>query len=288
MQSSVLDALLNTNAPIQQVNTPSSPMVSMNLTAPEHKGMFGMKGNLRNIIGALGDALAGNKYYAGTRQNEREQDAMINFAGNPLEAVRAMSQVNPARAMAMEENMTQREIARQKAEQETAYRQLQTEVIRDKGRGVLGSLAGAVESSSDPSKNYKAALPQFRAIASRYGIDVQLPEEYDKDQVGLLRYSGLTPDQGFDNERADELSESTLRDREVRQGIAREGLNVRKQQAANSSGNSYARLAETRRHNQVMEGLGQQRIDKPSTKTSTKAPAKYGLPKGFKIVKRIN
>ena len=286
-QSSVLDALVGRNAPIQPVNTPQSPLVSMDLTAPEHKGLFGMKGNLRNIIGALGDALAGNHYYAGTKQGEREQDAMINFAGNPLSAVQAMANVNPDKAFAMQQQLSQQEEQRQVKEQRAMLARLQAEVLKDKGRSVLGSLAAAVSKSSDPNKNWKAALPQLRSVNERYDLGIDIPEEFDPDQAGMFTYSGLSPDQGIDNERADKNLSSTIDDRKVRQGIAQERLGISRSSAASAASNRSASLAERQRHNRETEATSRERL---KTGKGSKAPAgiPHGLPPGFKLGKRIN
>ncbi|TXH13746.1 MAG: hypothetical protein E6R03_10765 [Hyphomicrobiaceae bacterium] len=66
---------------------------------PAHKGLFGVKGTLRNVIGMLGDALltgSGMKpIYAPIRQRENLSDAMTAYASNPLEAINRVMAVDP-------------------------------------------------------------------------------------------------------------------------------------------------------------------------------------------------
>lgn len=61
---------------------------------PEHKGLFGMKGTLRDVVGTLGDAFlvaSGNKaMYAPRRQAERASDAMAEMVSSPVHAVQAL------------------------------------------------------------------------------------------------------------------------------------------------------------------------------------------------------
>ena len=63
--------------------------------APERKGMFGMKGTLRDILGTVGDAfLIGtgrNAIYTPGREREKMGDAMAGFTGSP-ESVRASAE----------------------------------------------------------------------------------------------------------------------------------------------------------------------------------------------------
>ena len=65
--------------------------------ASQRRGMFGMKGTLRDVIGVLGDAFliqSGNApIYAPTRRRERISDAMAGFTQGGQEALNAAERV---------------------------------------------------------------------------------------------------------------------------------------------------------------------------------------------------
>lgn len=79
-----------------------------------HKGMFGIKGTLRDVLGTIGDAFlvnAGkNAVYAPIRQREREGDAMAGQTMNPLAAIERMTAVNPSMSNDMNENYQQQQL----------------------------------------------------------------------------------------------------------------------------------------------------------------------------------
>lgn len=67
--------------------------------APEHKGMFGTKGTLRDVLGLLGDAFLvqnGDKsVYDVGREREKLSDAMAGFTQDPTGAAERAAYVNP-------------------------------------------------------------------------------------------------------------------------------------------------------------------------------------------------
>lgn len=60
-------------------------------SAPQRKGLFGMKGTLRDVVGTVGDALligAGrNAIYGPGREQERQADALVGLTSNPNAAI---------------------------------------------------------------------------------------------------------------------------------------------------------------------------------------------------------
>ena len=58
--------------------------------ASDRRGMFGMRGTLRDVLGVLGDAFlvqsGNNPMYAPTRQRERVSDAMAGSTVDPVGA----------------------------------------------------------------------------------------------------------------------------------------------------------------------------------------------------------
>lgn len=78
--------------------------------ASDHRGMFGTKGTLRDILGLVGDAFliqSGNDpIYKPRRDQERLSDAMAGFTEGgdaALAAIERVAGVNPAAAQAMQE-----------------------------------------------------------------------------------------------------------------------------------------------------------------------------------------
>ena len=68
----------------------------------DRRGMFGMKGTLRDVLGVLGDAFlmqSGNApIYAPTRRKEQISDAMAGYTDKPLEAIERVAYYDPQMA----------------------------------------------------------------------------------------------------------------------------------------------------------------------------------------------
>ena len=68
----------------------------------DRRGMFGMKGTLRDVLGVLGDAFlmqSGNApIYAPRRRQEQISDAMAGYADKPLEAIERVAYYDPEMA----------------------------------------------------------------------------------------------------------------------------------------------------------------------------------------------
>ena len=67
----------------------------------QHKGIFGVKGTLRDILGILGDSLTGNMAYSKARRSEKYGDILAgkyqdnaeeNFMNNPLLAIQRLGE----------------------------------------------------------------------------------------------------------------------------------------------------------------------------------------------------
>jgi len=93
---------------------------TQNMTGlPEHKGMFGMKGTLRNVLGTLGDALGDTDMFAKTRERERAGDAMVGYnSDDPVAQQAALSrlaQVNPELALKVQQQMQMNQYRKEQA-----------------------------------------------------------------------------------------------------------------------------------------------------------------------------
>ena len=68
----------------------------------DRRGMFGMKGTLRDVLGVLGDAFlvqgGQDPYYAPLRRQEQISDAMAGYADKPLEAIERVAYYDPTMA----------------------------------------------------------------------------------------------------------------------------------------------------------------------------------------------
>lgn len=293
--ASVLDALIGSPDPLDSYRTPPiNPVNNYSLTAPEHKGVFGLKGGLRDIVGILGDALSKSHTYTSARQREKESDALINFGTDPLSAVQSMMNVNPDKGMELQNMLAKQEAEKKQSALMDAYRQAQIEAARvakqQKGSGILSGYLGAFKNDPRAADSYKKALGGLRKVAEDYGIqDVYtLPDEYDGDTISRLAYAGMNPAQQAGDEDRDRNLASTIEDREVRQGIARERLGVSRESAANSAANRSASLAERARHNRESEAIARERNGgKGKPKVQLQMPP--GMPKappGFTFKKR--
>lgn len=234
--------------PFQTPTTPTTPGIGDGLpqnqgadiavTRPDpHKGMFGVKGTLRDILGTLGDAFLVNAgrdpVYSPRRQAEKYSDAIGSDFNteNAMNAVDRLQQAGMGKeAMALYNQIQEQEIARQKQASTSAYQGART---TDQGYQNLGRLfAGADEKS----------FPALRAIAERragmYGID---PSELPTDLAGAKRW-GLDT---YRNNRLEQFDdEQDLREQNVNNQMSNRNRNT---------GIAAGRAAEYGRHNRASE-----------------------------------
>lgn len=174
---------------------------------PQHKGMFGVKGTFRDILGLLGDSLSvgtgGSAIYQPKRQQERLSDAMVGFTdSNPLPAIQRIAAENPELAQKMHEKYLA-DVARQEkltldretAEVDQKYRKAQ---IADKGRANISALFSAANAETFPrileaarraAATYdidEDTLPTTLAEAKRWGLDPYKSTRLDQYDEGLV------------------------------------------------------------------------------------------------------
>lgn len=157
-------------------------------TLPVHKGMFGVKGTLRDIIGALGDGIlisnGQNPIYSARRKLENEQDALQDFETAPDLSARRMMQVDPDKGYAMMSDMEKRSVAKETAQAAAKSARL---TAQSKGFGILGGLAGTLNKN-----NYKQQMGIIRRVADDYGIELpDSPAEYDEEYAKNLSMMGV-------------------------------------------------------------------------------------------------
>ena len=198
----------------------------------QRKGMFGIKGTLRDVLGAVGDAFltqSGNKQvYAPQREREKLSSALYGMTDDPKAAIERATIVDPGVGVELNNQYQNNETRRMIAEQQKAVQQA---AISQKGYGIAGSLARTIK---DP-ESYKQAKPILDRMKASYGLDFDVPDEYDENALTNIYTRGLSPDQIADNERADMNFESQDKQRQAATRISQE------------------RAGETARHNRAME-----------------------------------
>jgi len=184
-------------------------MANQDPVSPElqRRGMFGMRGTLRDIVGTLGDAFlvqGGNDpMYAPQRQRERASDAMAGFTNaDPraqMAAIERLAQVDPAAASSLYEQMqtNNARVAQQqgidsnnKADQRDAqwtnYTQLRNFAAR------------TLSSITDNPENLPYALQTISAMAQRAGFsleDLGITDAMTPEQMGIYSSGDMTVSQ---------------------------------------------------------------------------------------------
>jgi hypothetical protein len=214
--------------------------------SPEaRKGMFGIKGTFRDILGLVGDSLRGGSgaslLYTPHRQQEKYADALgSDFLENPENALDRLQQEGFGKeAGDLAKQLRDYEIQKAKASQDAAYRQAQT---TEQGYKNLGSLFATADEKTFPS-----LLEIATRRAEKYGIDPgELPSSVDQ-----AKRWGMDP---YRRNRLDQFEEDQdIRERNVNDQIqdrsARRGLTARGQDlsASTSRSNNEARIAAAER-----------------------------------------
>lgn len=190
----------------------------------QHKGMFGVKGTLRNVLGVLGDAFlvqgGAKPVYAPQRQLEREGDAMAGYTQSPRAAVERMTAVNPTMAREMGVDVARQEAAAMVAE---AQAKKEAAVRYKQGLNILGGMAGT-KGLDDPVA-YNTWKSAMQKVVDGHGLGPEFtpPDIYDPKWAARVQGAALDPDQQIDNTRADGLAELTRERTEatIAQGNAR-------------------------------------------------------------------
>lgn len=145
------------------------------------KGMFGVKGTLRDIIGTIGDAFllqSGNKeQYAPVRRQERVGSAMYGIDPNdPVSVQAGIDRLNAqgfsTEAQKLQEQIATQALRRAQIESADAARQSQIGTRRDKSimdaRNYASRLLAAA--GNDPARQV-AAANQIQKMAAALGLD---------------------------------------------------------------------------------------------------------------------
>lgn len=260
-QSPLVGALLGTM--VNQNTNTNAPIVSPT-AAPEppvRKGMFGIKGTFRDILGTLGDALLmGNNQqamYAPRRQQEKIADALFDYQTNPQQAIQRLSNagfVSEADKMRKSLSETQLNQARQNAEQDKA----------------VGTYAQYVNTLTP--ENYKQYAPALNAYAKSRGLAFPpLPDTYNESEIASRLNSGMKV---YESERLKQyekgLEETERHHRET-------AANTRRGQDKADARAAASRSAADRRQRRSIEAADRRASQKGAGKyrTNTPPPTKF-------------
>jgi hypothetical protein len=167
------------------------------------RGMFGMKGTLRDIVGTLGDAFlvqSGNKsVYAPQRERERQGDAMFGASQDPMQAAErlaAMGDVEGARQLI--EQTQQNEYRQGSLSSLEGSRQDQAaNRRRDDVRVGRNQVARWLQAADTPAKQ-EIALRLAARLADELGVTVEdLGPDADlsEDERAVLGAGDMTVNQ---------------------------------------------------------------------------------------------
>lgn len=187
----------------------------------ERKGMFGMKGTLRDVVGMLGDAFlvqgGADTVYAPRRQQERAMDSMAGQTANPLAAVERMTQVDPSASWQMHEKVMANQIAEAKARaaaEEAALEKFQA------GSTLFSQRIYGAEND----EGYQRIKPLLNKIKKDFGLgdEFAIPDTYDEVLAGTMGRGAMKTDRQEVVQQGDRRLDQG--DRRLDQGDARIGV----------------------------------------------------------------
>lgn len=200
--------------------------------APEHKGMFGVKGTLRDILGTLGDAFlvqSGNKaVYQPNKQKERESDALGGFTQDPLGALERLSQVNPEAAQkayqAYQTDQTNMQTRTATNENTAALRVAQAQRLEEQRQENFTKTVGGLVSGITTKEEYKRAreLAGKLALKRGYDIDDYLDPEFSSGAVKVGGRLGKTGHQITTEEQGQARNSETAEHNDAIEATGRE------------------------------------------------------------------
>jgi hypothetical protein len=223
--------------------------------APQHKGLFGIHGTLRDIIGGLGDAFlvqSGNKpLYSIQRQQEKEGDAMRDFVSNPLAAVQRLAQENPELAAKIYDDYQQTSRVGRDADEKY------TGTVTDRALRLLAA------ANKD---NYPQIKDQITRYLGARGVTLpfDLPDAYDEQAISGIRQAAVPVNQQIDDsaiadyrQRTGDLTESRLR---ALEDYRKRNLDERGRYHRGVLRLGNGRLEEDTRHHGITERQGDARV----------------------------
>lgn len=204
-------SLFSQGSPLGMVGATAAPQkAAANMSDPT--GLFGIKGDFRDILGTVGDAFliqsGNNPIYHPQRKDEQRAAAMQTFVDNPLEAVKQMSQAGfgeEARKMYYDHVKDRREAMKARLEAEktqgeiTADSQRYSDTVNNQIANVLGGV------NWENPESVQAAQEWATRYASQKGVELRIPlpeQGLNRDYATQFRESFIDPD---DREKINQL-----------------------------------------------------------------------------------
>jgi hypothetical protein len=168
------------------------------------KGMFGVKGTLRDVLGTLGDAFlvqsGNNRVYAPQRQQEKEADALFGFTQDPMQAIERLAVHNPEAAKELYNIYEQAEARRatlasqEGARQDVAADRRYTNILQARNQ-----VARWMQAAGDNPNRIAFVYQQAERLANELGAelnDLGLPgPNMSPDERAVLAAGDMTVNQ---------------------------------------------------------------------------------------------
>lgn len=165
--------------------------------APQRKGMFGMKGTLRDVVGLLGDAFlvqgGGKAIYGPQRERERLADAMTGFTQQPQAAAERTAYNGFADEATKLWNDTQTQLINEgnlAAKREEITRKAFED--NDQRYKQYGTLFSQYAGSTD-EKTWPRVREILKTLKQRGGLgdEYEIPENYDPQLMRTYQFGGM-------------------------------------------------------------------------------------------------
>lgn len=163
---------------------------------PEHKGMFGVKGTLRDLLGMVGDAFlaqsGGKPVYAPVRQQEKLSDSMAGFVQDPVKAISAMSQVDPEAAFKLYQEWQANNYKNDMVDLRKNANTVDSNTADDKRYDQYSKLFSQYMGAATPD-TYERIKPLLETFKQRGGLgeDFEIPDAFDPSLSRTYQYGGM-------------------------------------------------------------------------------------------------
>ncbi len=169
--------------------------------ASERKGMFGVKGTLRDVLGLVGDAFlvqgGRNPYYQPLRRQENISDAMAGFTENPQAAAERVAYYDPKMGQEILSDAETSLLKKAQLESLNASREDLAASRKagryDKARPALTALFNTPQAYLPDGSVNPAAIRMAETIAKRYGFTLQdfVEDTMTAEEAQLFAGSGI-------------------------------------------------------------------------------------------------
>lgn len=268
-------------APVEEAEMDGPPI---EVNTPNHRGMFGLRGTPRDILGILGDAFltqAGkDSVYSQQRKGEKYQDAMSNFGTDPLGSLAQAYGVDPKLAGVDMNNYQDNETAKAKNALDTkrfadeyALKKATADLeVRDRsGRLFNPSVVNA--------KNWGKTKELYLKTLAKNGLEpeFEIPDQYDPDIAEQIFSSGISQKDAVSLENTKAYRDATVNlNRQKLDEVKIDNAADRKDRSIRTAADTAKTSVETIRA--ADEIANPQKYKTPKTKGGSGVPAGVALP----------